>query len=94
MICSSNPITNVWGYQAPLCYSIYICHQFPEQPLDKLIFEVPGPWISNIRRCDQHAMRAWLIQRFGSEVNLGNVPLEDILEVETMRRGVGVAALR
>lgn len=62
--------------------------------LEKLIFEVPGPWIPNIRRCDQHAMRSWLIRRFGPEVNLGNVFAEDILEVETMRCGIGVGALR
>ena len=63
-------------------------------PLDKLIFEVPGPWIPGIRRCDQHTMRSWLIRRFGPEVNLGNVFAEDILEVETMRCGIGVGALR
>jgi len=63
-------------------------------PVDKLIFEVPGPWISGIRRCDQHATRSWLARRFGPGVNLANVHPEDILEVETMRRGIGVAALR
>jgi phosphosulfolactate synthase len=63
-------------------------------PLDRLIFEAPGPWIPGIRRCDQHATRAWLIRRFGPQVNLANVPPEDALEVETMRRGIGVAALK
>jgi phosphosulfolactate synthase len=63
-------------------------------PLEKLVFEAPGPWIPGIRRCDQHATRAWLLRRFGSQVNLANVPPEDILEVETMRRGIGVAALK
>lgn len=63
-------------------------------PLEKLIFEVPGPWIPNIRRCDQHVMRSWLIRHLGPEVNLGNVSADDILEVETMRRGIGVGALR
>jgi phosphosulfolactate synthase len=63
-------------------------------PVEKLIFEVPGPWIPGIRRCDQHAARAWLLKRFGADVNLANVAPEDILEVETMRRGIGVAALK
>jgi phosphosulfolactate synthase len=63
-------------------------------PLDKLIFEVPGPWIPGVRRCDQHAIRAWLIRHLGPQVNLGNVPPEDILEIETMRRGIGVTALK
>ena len=63
-------------------------------PLDKVIFEIPGPWIPGVRRCDQHASRVWLIRRFGPQVNLGNIPAEDILEVETMRRGIGAAALK
>lgn len=63
-------------------------------PLDKLIFEVPGPWIPGVHRCDQLATRAWLLRRFGPQINLANVPPEDVLEVETMRRGIGVAALK
>lgn len=62
--------------------------------LDKLIFEVPGPWIPGVRRCDQHATRAWLIRRFGPQVNLANVPPKDVLEVETTGCGIGVAALK
>jgi phosphosulfolactate synthase len=62
-------------------------------PLERLIFEVPGPWIEGVHLCDQHALRSWLVQRFGPEVNLANVPPEEILSVETLRRGIGVAAL-
>ena len=63
-------------------------------PLDSLVFEVPGPWNPGVRRCDQYATRAWLIRRLGPEVNLANVSPEDIMEAETMRRGIGVAALK
>jgi phosphosulfolactate synthase len=63
-------------------------------PIDKLIFEVPGPWIAGIHRCDMFATRTWLVQRFGPEINLANVYPEDILETETLRRGIGVAALK
>ena len=63
-------------------------------PLDKLLFEVPGPWIPGIHRCDQHTTRAWLIHRFGPHINLANVAPQDILELETARRGIGVAALK
>ena len=62
--------------------------------IDELIFEVPGPWISEVRTCDQHATRAWLIRHFGPGVNLGNVLAGDILELEAMRTGIGVAALK
>ena len=63
-------------------------------PLEKLIFEVPGPWIAGIHRCDQFATRTWLVRRFGPVVNMANVYAEDILETETLRRGIGVAALK
>ena len=63
-------------------------------PLEKLIFETPGPWISGVHMCDQHAIRATLIRRFGPDINLANVAPGDVLEVETMRRGIGVAALK
>ena len=63
-------------------------------PLDKLIFEVPGPWIPGIHRCDQFSTRTWLVRRFGPDVNLANVYPDDILETETLRRGIGVAALK
>ena len=63
-------------------------------PLDKLVFEVPGPWNPDVRRCDQYAARSWLIHRFGPDVNLANVAAEDMMELETMRRGIGVAALK
>jgi len=61
---------------------------------EQLIFEAPGPWIPEVPRCDEHAIRSWLIRRFGPDVNLANVPAQDIISVETMRRGIGVAALR
>jgi len=63
-------------------------------PLEKLIFEVPGPWIAGIHRYDQFTTRTWLVRRFGSDINLANVLPEDILETETLRRGIGVAALK
>lgn len=63
-------------------------------PLEKLIFEVPGPWIAGIHRCDQFATRTWLVKRFGPQINLANVYPEDILETETLRRGIGVSALK
>jgi phosphosulfolactate synthase len=46
-------------------------------PQERVLFESP--------RKDQ---QAWLIRRFGAEVNLGNVPPDDILNLETLRRGL------
>jgi len=43
----------------------------------RLIFEAP-----------QKSQQAWLIRRFGHEVNLGNVRLDEVLGVEALRLGL------
>lgn len=45
--------------------------------LSRLIFEAP--------RKDQ---QAWLINRFGNEVNLGNVPIQEVIGLEALRLGL------
>jgi phosphosulfolactate synthase len=46
-------------------------------PVDKVLFEAP--------RKDQ---QVWFVRRFGAEVNLGNIPPEDVLSLETIRLGL------
>jgi phosphosulfolactate synthase len=46
-------------------------------PLDKVIFEAP-----------HKAQQAWLIHHFGSDVNLGNIPSDEVIPVETLRLGL------
>lgn len=46
-------------------------------PLDRVIFEAP-----------RKAQQVWFIRRFGSDVNLGNIPLEEVLPLETLRVGL------
>jgi phosphosulfolactate synthase len=46
-------------------------------PLDRVIFEAPTK-----------AQQAWFITHLGHRVNLGNVPLEEILPLETLRLGL------
>ena len=48
-------------------------------PPDRVIFEAPA-----------RAQQAWFIRRVGTEVNLGNVPPDEILSLETMRRGLRI----
>ena len=48
-----------------------------ELDLDTLVFEAP--------RKDQ---QSWLINRFGGEVNLGNVPPGEVISVESLRLGL------
>ncbi|WP_241998730.1 phosphosulfolactate synthase [Kribbella sp. VKM Ac-2500] len=46
-------------------------------PLDRVIFEAP-----------RKAQQTWLIRRLGAGVNVGNVPLDEVLPLETLRLGL------
>ena len=43
----------------------------------RLVFEAP-----------LKAQQAWLVQKFGSNVNLGNIPTTDVIALETIRSGL------
>ena len=46
-------------------------------PADRVIFEAPGK-----------AQQAWFVRQVGPDVNLGNVPVEEVLALETLRLGL------
>ncbi|KWX04724.1 phosphohydrolase [Carbonactinospora thermoautotrophica] len=46
-------------------------------PIDRVIFEAP-----------RKAQQAWFVRRFGADVNLGNVPLDEVIPLETLRLGL------
>lgn len=46
-------------------------------PVNRVIFEAPSK-----------AQQTWFIQRFGAGVNLGNVALDEVLPLETLRLGL------
>lgn len=46
-------------------------------PPDRLLFEAPNK-----------AQQTWFIKKFGSNVNLGNIPPEEVISVETLRLGL------
>jgi len=60
--------------------------------VDKVLFELPGPWIGGVHLCDVHAMQSRLIARFGPDVSIGNVMPDDLMKLEAYRRGLGVNA--
>lgn len=60
--------------------------------VERVMFELPGPWIEGVHACDIHHMRRQLMARYGSQVNLGNVAPDELLSVEAFRRGLGVNA--
>ena len=48
-----------------------------EIPADSLLFEAP-----------QKEQQAWFIRHLGPEVNLGNIPPEEVIPLETLRLGL------
>jgi phosphosulfolactate synthase len=54
-----------------------------EIPLDDLIFEAPT-----------RAAQAWFVKQFGPSVNLGNIPPEEIIPLETLRLGLRADTLK
>jgi phosphosulfolactate synthase len=59
----------------------------------RLIWELPGSWIPDTHECDVHELAVWLIESLGPEANIANVMPEWIVELETLRTGVGVRTL-
>lgn len=60
--------------------------------LEQVMFELPGPWIEGVCQHDVHRMRAQMIERYGPQVNLGNVEPRELLVLEAYRRGLGANA--
>jgi phosphosulfolactate synthase (CoM biosynthesis protein A) len=56
------------------------------------MFELPGPWIGGVTASDVHRHRRQLIDRYGTEVNIGNVAADDLTSLEAYRCGPGVNA--
>ncbi len=61
-------------------------------PLEKLMFELTGPWIDGTSYSEPDSLARWLMETFGPDVNIGNVQPESVLRIETARRGLGVNA--
>jgi phosphosulfolactate synthase len=59
--------------------------------LSRVMIELPGPWISEVRSCDIEDMKKALIQELGPDVNLANVPPASIIDTEATRTGLGTA---
>lgn len=60
--------------------------------IERVMFELPGPWIEGVALHDVHRMRRELLKRYGTEVNMGNVSPEEVVIVEALRRGLGANA--
>ena len=61
-----------------------------EFPAEKLIYELPGPWIKGVSLSDVYQMKKFLIERFGPDANIANVMPDDVFETEALRCGLSV----
>jgi phosphosulfolactate synthase len=59
--------------------------------MTRVMIELPGPWIANVRTCDVEAMKKFLVEEFGPDVNVANVSPDTVIDFEATRRGLGVA---
>jgi len=59
--------------------------------LKRVMIELPGPWIPEVRKCDVEALKKLLVEELGPDVNIANVTPEDLIDLETTRVGLGVA---
>ena len=60
--------------------------------VERVMFELPGPWIEGVTDSVIHRMRRDLVDRFGVDVNIGNVMPDDLYSFEAYRRELGVNA--
>ena len=58
--------------------------------MDRVLIELPGPWISGVTLSAVEDMKKFLIAEFGPDVNLANVAPSEIMETEALRVGLGV----
>ena len=61
-----------------------------EFPREKVIYELPGPWIRGVTLSDVYQMKKFLIERFGPDANIANVMPDDVFETEALRCGLSV----
>jgi len=59
--------------------------------VSRVMIELPGPWLSDVRSCDIEDMKKALVQALGPDVNLANVPPASIIDTEATRTGLGTA---
>ena len=58
-------------------------------PPERIMIELPGPWIAGVRGCDVESMKKVVLAEFGPDVNLANVELKTIFDTEAQRVGLG-----
>jgi phosphosulfolactate synthase len=60
--------------------------------IDEIVHEIDVAEI--IFEAPTKASQAWFIRQFGPEVNLGNIPPEEVIPLETLRLGLRADTLK
>jgi phosphosulfolactate synthase len=61
--------------------------------MSRVLFELPGPWISGVTLHLIHDLKKFFIREFGPDVNIANVMPDDVIETEALRCGLSVISL-
>lgn len=59
--------------------------------MTRVMIELPGPWIADVRTCDIEVLKKFLVTELGPDVNVANVSPDTVMDFEATRRGLGVA---
>lgn len=59
--------------------------------MSRVMIELPGPWIPEVRSCDVEDMKKALVNAIGPNLNLANVAPSSIIDTEATRTGLGTA---
>jgi phosphosulfolactate synthase len=57
----------------------------------RVMIELPGPWIADVRSCDIEMLKKLLVKSLGPDVNVANVPPDTVIDFEATRVGLGAA---
>ena len=60
-------------------------------PAERIMIELPGPWIAGVRSCDIEDMKKIVLREFGPDVNLANIDVRTIMDTEVQRVGLGTS---
>jgi phosphosulfolactate synthase len=59
--------------------------------MKRVMIELPGPWIPDVRTCDIEVLKKLLVATLGPDVNVANVTPDTIIDFEATRVGLGAA---
>lgn len=59
--------------------------------MKRVMIELPGPWIADVRTCDIELLKKLLVAALGPDVNVANVSPDTVIDFESTRVGLGAA---